>query len=158
MTKCFEEWKKEFLHYFGIVMYGCNDDDIVYNQAVQRYVSLLNEVSEAGTDVRYALTVMEIFTDEPDYGILEGCYRTVTDLDEELFMSVLIKSLPMLTQRTKYWSCDFFRFALYQQGFCEYLRKNTTKEEKTMIKKFVKSFVKENPDEKYLCNNLIDKL
>lgn len=156
MNGIFEKWKAELLANFDITMHGCADDD-AYALASARYDELIEEVL-ASNDPRRPLVLMELFSDEQDYGVLESCFRVLTNLPDSAFMPALLKSLPKLMEKTTYWTNDLFRFAIQQKGFNKFVRKEATDAEKAVLKHYLPAFKNCNQDLMEACNRLSKNL
>jgi hypothetical protein len=153
MIADFFEWKKKLLRSFDIAIHGHKDNE-VYEKALNEYLMLIEEVLK-NDDARGPKALLELYTNEPDYGLLESCFRVLSNVKHELFLPAFIQSFQSLLERSEEWTSDLFDHALKTGHFGEYISKIASTSEKLAIKKFANTFIENYPESEKLCNDLL---
>lgn len=140
MKDCLEEWKKELFYTFDIAMHG-HDDNMLCKECTHKYWDLIDNVMINPSLVQVR-TLFRLFNNEPDYGILEGCYRVLSNIDDEIFIRAFINELVTVYCNAPEWCVEFFERAITQETFPEYLV-NLGSDERNILTKLIKE-TKEN--------------
>jgi hypothetical protein len=157
MIENFERWAKDLQQSFNIAMYGTDECDEIYNRTAMKYVSIINQA--IGTsDIKVLETIFALFTDEPDDGVLESCFRVLTNMEDDVFVPAFVKSLPTLLVKANYWACDLFEYIIMRGQFLKYIPHDITEEQKLSLIKVANNTQDNSPKLTPLCNELISKL
>lgn len=151
MKDCLEEWKKELFYAFDIAMHG-HEDDALCKEYVRKYLDLIDDVMRNPSLVQVR-TLFRLFNSEPDYGILEGCYRVLTNIDNNLFIRAFVDELITVYCNAREWCIELFEHAIAQEIFFEYVIGFDADKRSILIK-----LIKETKEEDSQLSDKCDRL
>ena len=151
MKDYLEEWKKELFYTFDIAMHG-HDDNMLCKECTHKYWDLIDNVMINPSLVQVR-TLFRLFNNEPDYGILEGCYRVLSNVDDEIFIKAFINELVTVYYNAPEWCVEFFERAIDQEIFFEYVIGLDADKRNILIK-----LIKETKEEDSQLSDKCDRL